>query len=153
MLRNTACHIIELKFFKNNYHQEFNRLTMKYKFQSAICLVLVVALSSSRLIAIPDSKVFEFTISTHNQSAEDSRYPIYTSTNFGQKWDKMDPNLPNYTKVSYIENIDKDWIVGTDNGKSWTLVYQTKDIVFYDLIIMDNMLIGGTKKWMPKDGC
>ncbi|MFT7160277.1 MAG: hypothetical protein ACI9GZ_001450 [Bacteroidia bacterium] len=65
----------------------------------------------------------------------------------------MDPNLPNYTKVSYIENIDKDWIVGTDNGKSWTLVYQTKDIVFYDLIIMDNMLIGGTKKWMPKDGC
>lgn len=41
----------------------------------------------------------------------------------------------------------------TDNGKSWSLVHQTKGYVFYDLIIMDNMLIGGTKGWINKDNC
>lgn len=41
----------------------------------------------------------------------------------------------------------------TGNGKSWSFVYQATDMVFYDFKIMDNMLIGGTKKWVPKDGC
>jgi len=45
-------------------------------------LVLVLGLSSSKPITKSDSEVFEVAISTHDQPAEDSRYPIYSSTDF-----------------------------------------------------------------------
>lgn len=36
-------------------------------------------------------------------SENDSRSPIYTSTNFGNRWDKMNRKLPSDTKYHILE--------------------------------------------------
>jgi hypothetical protein len=49
------------------------------------------------------------------KAAGNSRSPIYTSVNFGTRWNKMEEKLPYGAQVSFMSKIKKDLIFGTDN--------------------------------------